>query len=398
MPLDQTYWKDTLLCDYDNIIEKAENISIEEFKNNKKYSHRILSAYFKDLETRDILIERLFKNKNNLKEFLLLEGFTKGTLQNIVGKILELNLTKSQLYDVTKQGHKASKEFSKYDKFAGIIKLYQKDPMILIKIQLLEKINRKSQSKFEMEIKDYEKFRNRIDSKETINKDLELFDKDEADNKNSKFIGWFDIDDDIYLYFIREYKRSMTLKIKAPRFDTVCEWIIFRIPIESDQIRVSYESNIDIKRFIPTIINGWQKRITSEEDIVKDFEVLNSKENVELFFDAIIKEESVPLVEVRFDPAPFKGAPILILSDKKNQSLKPTIKWFEENKKNLFKDISIIKDCKIYFNRHRLKIKFSYNEEGMSIRYLDSNLQIDLRKEFEKFMLEKFKLTVIPGV
>ncbi len=78
MPLDPTFWKDSLLCDYDKVIEKAENITIEDLKKNRKYSHRILSTYFQELESRDILIERLLNEKNDLKEFLLVEEFTNG--------------------------------------------------------------------------------------------------------------------------------------------------------------------------------------------------------------------------------------------------------------------------------------------------------------------------------
>jgi len=399
MPLDQTYWKDKLLCDYDKIIDIAENISIEEFKKNKKYSLRILSTYFQELENRDILVERLFEQPNDLKEFLLLEEFTNGTFHNIVGKIMELFLSKSQLSEVTKKGQKKLKKYSKYDKFAGIIILYQKDPKILIKILLLEKTNRRSQLKYEIDIKDIEKLKKRFDSQEQIEKALELFDKKEKDNRKSKFLGWFDINGDIFLYFIREFKRSMALKIETTRFDTVCEWIIIRIPSELNQVRVSYQSNMNIKKFIPTIFSDIQKKkVESEKEIIKDFEVLNAKENVKLFFETILKEESYPLVEIRFDPAPFKGAPRLTLSDKKNQTLNDTIRWFEENKKNLFIDISSIKECKIFFNGHRLKIKLNHKEEGIAIRYLDSNLSINLRNEFEKYMMDKFKLSVIPGV
>ncbi len=207
MPLDQEYWKDNLLCDYDKIVDKAENISIEEFKKNKKYSQRILSTYFQELENRDILIERLFKKPNDLKEFLLLEEFTNGTFQDIVGKIMDLSLSKSQLYEVTKTGQKKLKQYSKYDKFAGIIKLYHGDPKILIKILLLEKINRRSQSKFEIKIKDIEKLKSRFNNQDQLKKTLELFDEEEKDDRKSKFLGWFDINGEIYLYFIREFKR-----------------------------------------------------------------------------------------------------------------------------------------------------------------------------------------------
>lgn len=398
MPLDEEYWKDTLLCDYENIISRAERITIEELKNNKKYSQRVLSTYLNDFDLREILIERLLRNKDKLKDFLLIEDFTNGTLQNIVGKIMELNLPESQLHELTKQGHKKSKEYTKYDKFAGIIKLYQKDPDQLIKIQLLEKINRKSQPTFMIKIENIDKLKKRLDSTEIIEKDLKLFDDKIGDNKKSKYIGWFDIEDDVYIYFIREYKRSMALIIDAPRFDTICEWIIFRIPIESNQIRVSYESNMDIKKFIPIMISGWKKGIVAKEEAVKEFEALNTKENVKNFFETILTDESFPLVEIRFEPAPFKDAPVLVLSDKKNKSLKTTIKWFKENNKDLFKDISTIIECKVYFNKHRLKIKFKQKEEGIAIHYLDSNIQIDLRKEFEKSIFEKFNLRVIPGV
>lgn len=399
MPLDSTFWKDSLLCDYDEVIEKSENITIEDLKKNRKYSHRILSTYFQDLENRDILIERLFNKKIDLKEFLLIEDFTNGTFQGIVGEIMELSLSKSQLNDATKTSQKKVEDYSKYDKFAGIIKLYQKDPKILIKILLLEKTNRRSQSKFEIEIKDIDKIKERFDSQEQIEKALELFDKEEKDNRKSKFLGWFDINGDIFLYFIREFKRSMALKIETTRFDTVCEWIIIRIPSELNQVRVSYQSNMDIKKFIPTIIDVMhEKKIKPEKERIKEFEVLNAKEDVKLFFETILKDSSYPLVEIRFDPAPFRGAPVLTLSDKKNKTLINTVRWFEENKKDLFKDLSSIKECKIYFNGHRLKMKFNYNEEGVSIRYLDSNLFINLRKEFEKDMIDKFKLSVIPGV
>lgn len=399
MPLDPTFWNDSLLCDYDKVIEKAENITIEDLKKNRKYSHRILSTYFQELENRDILIERLINEKNDLKEFLLIEEFTSGTYQDIVGEIMELSLSKSQLYDVTKTGQKKVEDYSKYDKFAGIIKLYQKDPKILIKILLLEKSNRRSQSKFVIKINDIEKMKERFDSQEQLEKALELFDKEEKDNRKSKFLGWFDIDGDIFLYFIREFKRSMALKIETTRFDTVCEWIIIRIPSELNQVRVSYQSNIDIKKFIPTIIDVMhKKKIKSEKERIKEFEVLNAKEDVKLFFETILKDNSYSLVEIRFDPAPFRGAPVLTLSDKKNKTLINTIRWFEENKKDLFKDISSIKECKIYFNGHRLKMKFNHKEKGVTIRYLDSTLFINLRKEFEKYMIEKFKLSVIPGV
>ncbi len=52
----------------------------------------------------------------------------------------------------------------------------------------------------------------------------------------------------------------MALKIETTRFDTVCEWIIIRIPSELNQVRVSYQSNIDIKKFIPTIIDVMHKK------------------------------------------------------------------------------------------------------------------------------------------
>ena len=399
MQLDQEYWKDKLLCDYDKIIDKAENISIEELKKNKKYSQRILSTYFQGFENRDTLIKRLFKKPSELKEFLLIEEFTNGTFQDIVGKIMELFLSKSQLYEVTKTGQKKLKEYSKYDKFAGIIKLYQKDPEILIKILLLEKTNRRSQSKFEIEIKDIEKLKERFSSQEKIEEALELFDKEEKDIRKSKFLGWFEINGDIYLYFIREFKRSMALKIETTRFDTVCEWIIIRIPSELNQVRVSYQSNINIKKFIPTIIDVMhKKKIKPEKERIKEFEVLNAKENVKLFFETILKDETYPLVEIRFDPAPFRGAPVLTLSDKKNKTLINTIRWFDENKKDLFNEISSIKECKIYFNEHRLKMKFNHKGDGVAIRYLDSNLLIKLRNEFEEYMMDKFKLSVIPGV
>ncbi len=399
MPLDPTFWNYSLLCDYDKVIVKTEKITIEDLKKNRKYSHRILSTYFKSLEIRDILIERLFNKKNDLKEFLLLEEFTNGTYQDIVGKIMKLSLSKSQLYDVTKAGQKNVKDYSKYDKFAGIIKLYQKDPKLLIKIILLERINRRSQSKFEIEIKDIVELKKRFDSQEQIDKALELFDKKEKDNRKSKFLGWFDINSDIYLYIIREFKRSMALKIETTRFDTVCEWIIIRIPSELDQVRVSYQSNINIKKFIPTIIDAThEKKIKPDKERIKEFEILNTKENVKLFFEIILKDDSYPLVEIRFDPAPFMGAPVLTLSDKKNKALIHTIRWFKENKKDLFKDINLIKECKIYFNGHRVKMKFNHKEDGVAIHYLDSTLFIDLRNEFEKYMIDNFKLSVIPGV
>ncbi len=399
MSFDEEYWKDTLLCDYENIIAKAESITIEELNNNKKYSQRVLSTYLNDFDLREILLKRLLKNEDKLKEFLLIEEFTNGTLQNIVGKIMELYLPESQLHELTKKGNKKSKEYTKYDKFAGIIRLYQKDPDLLIKIQLLEKINRKSQPTFIINIENIDKLKKRLDSTENIEKDLKFFDDKVSDNKKSKYIGWFDIEDDVYIYFIREYKRSMALTLEAPRFDTVCEWIIFRIPIESNQVRVSYESNIDIKRFIPTMISGWQKgSVSSEEEVVKEFEALNTRENVKKFFETILTDKSFPLVEIRFEPAPFKEAPVLALSDKKNKSIKSTIKWFKENNKDLFKDITTIAECKVYFNKHRLKIKFKQIDDGIAIHYLDSNIQIDLRKEFEKSMLEKFNLRIIPGI
>jgi len=399
MPLVEAYWKDTLLCDYENVIAIAENITIEELKNNKKYSNRVLRTYLNDFDLRESLLERIFNDKDKLKEFLLVEEFTNGTLQNIVGKVMEIHLTKSQLDEVTKQGHKKSKEYSKYDKFAGIIYLYQKDPLILTTIQLLEKVNKRSQSKFEMEIENFEDFKNRIKDNANLEKDLELFDNNAGDSRKSRFIGWFDIEDDIYVYFIREYKRSMTFKIENPRFDTVCEWIIFRIPNESNQIRVSYESKMDINKFIPTIISGWRKgSVASEKDIVKKFEKLNTKENVRNFLETIIKDETFPLVEIRLDPAPFKEAPVFTISEKKNKSLKSTIIWFEENNKDLLNEISAIVECKIYFNKHRLKIKFKNKEEGIAIKYSDNTLQIDLRNEFEQYMYEKFNLSVIPGV
>jgi len=399
MPLVEAYWKDTLLCDYENVIAIAENITIEELKNNKKYSNRVLRTYLNDFDLRESLLERIFNDKDKLKEFLLVEEFTNGTLQNIVGKVMEIHLTKSQLDEVTKQGHKKSKEYSKYDKFAGIIYLYQKDPLILTTIQLLEKVNKRSQSKFEMEIENFEDFKNRINDNANLEKDLELFDNNAGDSRKSRFIGWFDIEDDIYVYFIREYKRSMTFKIENPRFDTVCEWIIFRIPKESNQIRVSYESKMDINKFIPTIISGWRKgSVASEKDIVKKFEKLNTKENVRNFLETIIKDETFPLVEIRLDPAPFKEAPVFTISEKKNKSLKSTIIWFEENNKDLLNEISAIVECKIYFNKHRLKIKFKNKEEGIAIKYSDNTLQIDLRNEFEQYMYEKFNLSVIPGV
>ncbi|MHA1756189.1 MAG: hypothetical protein ACTSVV_05415 [Promethearchaeota archaeon] len=398
-PNNEKYWKDTLLCDYEKVMALAEEIKLEEFKKNKKYSKRVLSIFLNDLASpRDSLIERLFTDKDKLKEFLLLEEFTDGTFQDIVGKIMELYLTEAQLDEVTKKGAKESRDYSKYDKFAGIIYLYKKDPEILLKIQLLKKVNIRSQLKYEIEFDDFEEFKSRINNREDLERDLELFDKNIRDNKKSKFIGSFEIGDDIYIYFIREYKRSMALKIDAPRFDTVCEWIIFRIPYESNQVRVSYESKIDIKKFIPTIIKGWdEERIIKEIDIIKEFEELNSKRNVKNFLENIVEEKSCPLVEIRIDPAPFREAPVFTISDKKNKSLKSIIEWFKKNRKDLFEDINTIVECKIYFNKHRLKLKFEHKEEGITIRYLDSTIPIDLRNKFEQYMLDKFNLYISPG-
>jgi hypothetical protein len=351
-----------------------------------------LSAYFNSEESRGILIERLFNNKRNLKEFLLLEDFTNGTFQDIVGKIMERSLTKPQLDETTRGGQRKKKTYGKYDKFAGIIKLYQKDPKILIKILLLQKTNRKSQLKFEIEISSTEELKMRIGTHNQINKILEDFDKTENDEWRSKYIDWFEIDGDFYLYFIREFKRSMAFKLETTNFDTVCEWIIFRIPKELDQVRVSYDSNLDITKFIPAILD-----IKGKKEAIQKFEKYNDKETVKSFFKVILKDEYHPLVEIRFELAPFAESPTLILSDNKNNPLTRTIQWFKEHQKDLFGAIDIIKECKIYFNNHRVELKFRHEEEGIAINYLDNTLFIEQRKEFEKFMKEEFKLEVIPG-
>lgn len=399
MALDRLYWNDNLFCDYDKVIEEAKNITLEDLKKKKKYTQRILSTYFKSLEAKNILIERFLSDPDKLREFLLLEEFTNGTFHKIVGKIIDLHLSKTQKKEITKTGQRDVQDYSKYDKFAGIIKLFQKDPDILVKIILLQKTNRTSQSRFELNIKDIEKLKESFNSKDKIKSSLEQFDKREKDQRKSKFLGWFDIDGDVYLYFIREYKRSMALKIESAKYDTVCEWIILRIPNDLKQIRVSYESNMNIKDFIPFItgdIHGRKDDI--EKETMKEYEVFNTEENVKIFFDTSLKEKAYPIVELRFEPAPFKGAPTMMLSNRNNKNLKDTLKWFEENRKNLFEDLSSIRECKIYFNKHRIKILFHHEEEGIAIRYLDSTLLIDERNEFEKYMMNNYNLLVIPGV
>ena len=52
MSQDVSYWKNQLLVDYDKVMQKVENLRIEEIKNKPKYTRRYLGSFLKSSGTR----------------------------------------------------------------------------------------------------------------------------------------------------------------------------------------------------------------------------------------------------------------------------------------------------------------------------------------------------------
>jgi len=400
MSLKKKFWKDDLLCDYDNVIKKAANITMDEMIKNSKYTARVLSIFLSTQGDRRDLLKKLIQDDDKLKVFLLLEEFAKSTLKDVVAKVIEGNLNEYERRKVLKERQQGVREYNKYDKFAGVIILYQKNPELLMQIRLLTLVNiRGSQNSFLIEIIDRKALINNLNSEVKILTALEHFDSEVNDEKRSKFLSWFEHDNELYLFFLRQYKRTMLRTIESANFETECEWIVIRINSSLEQVKVSFQSKINIRRFVSILI-GTVGEIKScqDKEVVKEMLEINPINEVQKFLKKMLESHSSPLIEIRFEPSPIRGGPLLMLSDRNNKSLRNAFRWFMEKRVDLLKDISIVKECKIYYKKHRLRLKLECVEDGIIIRYVDKNLVIHERNKFERFMKEKYGLGVIPGV
>ena len=202
--------------------------------------------------------------------------------------------------------------------FAGIVKLYQKNPDYLHQLLLLQLIHTRSHLSFEVDGIDKNEIITLMDSHDLIHDTLTQFDQDYNDGRNSKYIGGFESLGELYLFFIREYKRTGVITLETTAYNTECEWIIFRIPRTMDQIKVSYQSNIPISKFIPIILGMVEIAAFREEDLLESTENYNNIEDVSLFFWGALASRSSPLVELKLEPSPIRGGPVLHLIDRSN--------------------------------------------------------------------------------
>ena len=393
-----SYWQNQLLVDYDKVMENIKNLKIEDLKNKTKYTIRYIATFLNSSGSREDLITELFSNQENLKVFLLLEDFANNMWREPIGIIIESNLSESERSEVIKDSKTAMDDFKKYDKYAGIVKLYQKNPILLIQILLLYTAFKRTLNKFVMDVKDVDKIIKLFDSEDEMSTLLEKFDKIENDDYSSKYIGKVEYQENIYTFFIREFKRMKNQKLDETIYNIVCEWIILRIPRSEDPLGVGYQSRIDIKKFIPTVM-GMDLEKIGDIEIIKKYEVFNNPTIVQKFFREIEDHEQIPLVELVIELSPIRSNPYLKIKSPENISIGPSIKWFRENEKDLITDINSISECKILYEKHRIRLVFTHEEEkGISIRYGDNSLSLRLRNSFEDYIHKEFNLVVIPGI
>ncbi|MHA1343700.1 MAG: hypothetical protein ACTSQG_06920 [Promethearchaeota archaeon] len=399
MNLDPSYWKDRLLIDFEEITKKAEILTLDTIKRIFHNKRRAVSLFL-DIDTDfNSLINALYTDKRKLKEILLLDNFTKNRLQDVVGIIIEAHLSEKERRSVLKREQHGVRDYSKYDKFAGIVKLYQTNPDYLHQICLLQVVHTRSHIPFHVKNLEKSKIVNRINSYEDIQNSLDLFDQNQNDGRRSKYIGGFESLNEFYLFFIREFKRTHIMTIDNSNFNTECEWIVIRIPSTVNQIRVSYQSNVPIRKFVPIVLGIGDVNTLDKEDIIKIDEKFNSPEDVEHFLRESLQSRSFPLIEIKLNPAPIRGGPILCLANESNRGLRNPLRWFKDNSKDLLEDIFLVKECKIYFKGHRIRIVFNHTREGIQVGYSDYNLNnIEDRIEFEEFMAKKFNIMVMSGV
>jgi len=393
-----SYWQNQLLVDYDKVIENIKNLKIEDLKKKSKYTVRLIATFLKSSGSREELITQLFSNQEYLKVFLLLEDFANNMWMEPIVIIIKENLTETERAEITKTSKTSTEDHKKYDKYAGIVKLYQKNPILLIQILLLYTAFKRTLNKFLIDIKDFDTIIDLFDSEDKITTFLEKFDKLEKDGYNSKYIGKVEFEENIYTFFIREFKRMKNQKLEETIYNTTCEWIILRIPREGKNLRVGYQSRINIKKFIPTVMGMDIKKI-GDVEIVKKYEAFNEVSNVQNFFKKIEDYEQTPLIELLIELSPIRSNPSLKINSSQNNSIGPSIKWFRDNGKDLIEDIKSISECKLYYEEHRLRLVFKYKEEkGFEIRYADNKLSLSLRNSFEDYMQKEFNLVVIPGI
>jgi len=393
-----SYWQDQLLVDYNEVMEKVENVKSEDIKKNSKFTNRLLMTFLRSSGSREDLITQLFSNQENLKLFFLLEDFANNMWTEPIGIIIDANLSEEERAEITKASKRSAKDYKKYDKYAGIVKLYQKNPMLLIQILLLYTAFKRTLNKFSIDIKDINNIIDSFNSEEKTTKFLEKFDNLEKDGYNSKYVGKVEYEENFYTFFIREFKRMKNQKLDETVYNTVCEWIILRIPRTGEELRVGYQSRIDIKKFIP-IVMGMDLKEIGEVKIVKEHEDFNDISNVRNFFHEIEDNEQIPLIELKIEISPIRSNPLLRISSPQNNSIGPSIKWFREKEKDMIEDIDLISECKIYFEEHRLRLVFIYDEKKrVEIRYADNNLSLNLRNSFEDYMKKEYDLVIIPGI
>lgn len=399
MNLNSSYWKNRLLIDFDDVVKKAETISVQKFKRLFNNSRRALSIYLNDQSNLDDLINRLFQIQNQIKEFLLLFYFTQHKLQDTVGIVVEANLSETDRKKVLKLRQQGVRNYKKYDKFAAIILLYLRNPDYLHQLHLLQVIHTRSHVPYLINQLERVNLLEWINEDDQISNILNSFDEIENDDKKSRYIGGFESLDEFYMFFIREFKRTGIMKLESTDFSTECEWIILRIPQSLNQIRVSYQSNISIRMFVPTVLGITDPDNITEDDLIIVEEKLNPIENVGDFLNSALASETNPLISIKLDPAPLGGAPVLTLMDESNKGLRRAFRWFRDKNKNLLEDLKLVSECKIFFHEHRIRIVFKHEREGTKIGYADSNLyNIEDRIDFERYMNEIFELKVVPGV
>ncbi len=393
-----SYWQDQLLVDYNEVTQKVENLKIEDIRKKSKYTKRVLKTFLKTSGTKKELVTQLFGNQENVKIFFLLENFSDNIWGEPVGIIIERILSEPEREEIIIPSKISTDDYKKYDKFAGIIKLYQKNPKFLTQILLLYTAFTRTLHKFLIDIEDISNIINLFDSEDKISTFLDKFDNFENDGYNSKYIGKVEFEEKIYTFFIREFKRMKNQKLDKTVYNTICEWIILRIPRSGDVLKVGYQSRIDIKKFIPTVMGMDFKKI-GEVEIVKEYEDFNEISDVQKFFKKIEDYEQIPLIELLIESSPIRSNPSLKITSTENNSIGPSIKWFRENEKDLIEDINFISECKIYYEKHRLRLVFTYDEKsGIEIRYADNGLSLNFRNSFEDYMQREYNLVVIPGI
>ncbi|MHA1305645.1 MAG: hypothetical protein ACTSPI_18235, partial [Candidatus Heimdallarchaeaceae archaeon] len=249
--------------------KKAESLTFDAIKRIFSNKRRAVSLYLNIDTDFDSLVNALYVDKRKLKEILLLNNFTQNKLQDVVGIIIEAHLPEKDRRSVLKRGQRGVRDYSKYDKFAGIVKLYQTNPDYLQQIYLLQVIHTRSHTPFHVNNLDKSTIVNRINSYDAIQNSLDLFDQNQDDSWRSKYIGGFESLNEFYLFFIREFKRTHIMTIDKANFNTECEWIVIRIPSTMNQIRVCYQSNISIRKFVPIVLGIADVDTFDEEDLLE---------------------------------------------------------------------------------------------------------------------------------